>query len=445
MAKRILIRRDTTENWNTVNPILSNGELGIEFKSDGKRSMKLGTGGVAWNSLPYFIDNPAPLEELESHINNTSAHSATAVPAPSLIAMYNSEAGLKSDRVPVEENDVVRKIELDTASSNISGLTYDINTVETGLYSETQNRISGDTYLQSEIDTIEDDLETETNNRILSVSGLQSEIDTVETNLNNEITNRVTAISGVIYTASVDATTKANTAESNAKQYADDLSLATQVWLPSVETFDDLPTNPGNGTYLCRVTTGADYGVYQWIGAETTPSWTFFSDNSDFMNKIVNPTTDNIPIITSEGELVDGGESILGILNTVSGWVNTKENTISSGTTSQYYRGDKTWTTFPTIPAPANSGILTIQKNSTTIDTFSANADTNKTINIAITQDDVGLSNVDNTSDANKPISTAVSGALSNKEPNKYVAADESAAETYSTANPTIMVFYPEE
>ncbi len=56
----------------------------------------------------------------------------------------------------------------------------------------------------------------------------------------------------------------------------------------------------------------------------------------------------------------------------------TKEPTIASGTTSQYYRGDKTWQTL------------------------------DKTA--------VGLSNVDNTSDLNKPISTATQTALNAKE-----------------------------
>ena len=54
--------------------------------------------------------------------------------------------------------------------------------------------------------------------------------------------------------------------------------------------------------------------------------------------------------------------------------LNAKENTITAGTTAQYYRGDKTFQTL----------------NSTA----------------------VGLGNVDNTSDANKPISTATQTAL---------------------------------
>lgn len=59
-------------------------------------------------------------------------------------------------------------------------------------------------------------------------------------------------------------------------------------------------------------------------------------------------------------------------------------------------------------------GVLTIQKNGTTQWTFSANQSTDETINLTINKIDVGLSNVDNTSDADKPISTATQWALDN-------------------------------
>ena len=65
--------------------------------------------------------------------------------------------------------------------------------------------------------------------------------------------------------------------------------------------------------------------------------------------------------------------------------LNAKENTITAGTTSQYYRGDKT---FQTLDKSA-----------------------------------VGLSNVDNTSDANKPISSATQTALNAKVETSLVGA----------------------
>jgi hypothetical protein len=69
----------------------------------------------------------------------------------------------------------------------------------------------------------------------------------------------------------------------------------------------------------------------------------------------------------------DGGETIASINGTIAG----KEPTITAGTTGQYFRGDKT---FQTLDKAA-----------------------------------VGLGNVDNTSDANKPISTATQTALDDK------------------------------
>ena len=55
---------------------------------------------------------------------------------------------------------------------------------------------------------------------------------------------------------------------------------------------------------------------------------------------------------------------------------------------------------------------ITIQKNGTNVDSFKTNATTAKSINITMSKSDVGLWNVDNTSDANKPISTATQSAL---------------------------------
>ena len=55
---------------------------------------------------------------------------------------------------------------------------------------------------------------------------------------------------------------------------------------------------------------------------------------------------------------------------------------------------------------------ITVQKNGTAVDTFTTNATSNKSINITMSKSDVWLGNVDNTSDANKPISTATQGAI---------------------------------
>lgn len=56
MANKIQPRRDTAANWTAANPVLSNGELGIEI--DTKRS-KWGDGTTTWNTLAYRFDKTA--------------------------------------------------------------------------------------------------------------------------------------------------------------------------------------------------------------------------------------------------------------------------------------------------------------------------------------------------------------------------------------------------
>ena len=61
-------------------------------------------------------------------------------------------------------------------------------------------------------------------------------------------------------------------------------------------------------------------------------------------------------------------------------------------------------------------GVLTLQLNGTALaPTFTANQKTNSTINVQVTKSTVGLGNVDNTSDKNKPISDAQQTALDGK------------------------------
>jgi hypothetical protein len=53
MATRILLRRGFSADWQTANPILSYGEVGIEI--DQKR-FRIGDGTTRWNALSYYQD-----------------------------------------------------------------------------------------------------------------------------------------------------------------------------------------------------------------------------------------------------------------------------------------------------------------------------------------------------------------------------------------------------
>jgi hypothetical protein len=53
MATKIQLRRDTAANWTSVNPTLSQGELGYETDTD---KVKVGDGSTTWTGLGYLID-----------------------------------------------------------------------------------------------------------------------------------------------------------------------------------------------------------------------------------------------------------------------------------------------------------------------------------------------------------------------------------------------------
>ena len=48
---RIQMRRDTSINWSTVNPIMFQGESGLETDTG---NIKMGDGIQTWNALPYM-------------------------------------------------------------------------------------------------------------------------------------------------------------------------------------------------------------------------------------------------------------------------------------------------------------------------------------------------------------------------------------------------------
>lgn len=62
MARKIQFRRDSAANWTSENPIMSQGEMGIEL--DAPNKFKIGDGANAWNDLPYFAGAVGAAEDV---------------------------------------------------------------------------------------------------------------------------------------------------------------------------------------------------------------------------------------------------------------------------------------------------------------------------------------------------------------------------------------------
>ncbi|MBY0325923.1 MAG: hypothetical protein K2Q30_03315 [Gemmataceae bacterium] len=67
MAIQIQIRRDTAANWTSVNPILAEGEFGLETDTN---QLKIGDGVLAWTALAYFGGSGNPFDQ---DLNTTDA------------------------------------------------------------------------------------------------------------------------------------------------------------------------------------------------------------------------------------------------------------------------------------------------------------------------------------------------------------------------------------
>ena len=50
MANRIQIRRDSQSNWERINPVLADGEPGLNYDNN---RMKIGNGSDNWTGLAY--------------------------------------------------------------------------------------------------------------------------------------------------------------------------------------------------------------------------------------------------------------------------------------------------------------------------------------------------------------------------------------------------------
>jgi hypothetical protein len=89
MAVIIQLRRDTAANWTTVNPVLHDGELGIE-RDTGKA--KLGDGSSAWSSLSYWQPTGADTDNYDVAGAAATAQTAAQTFATNAVATETTRA-----------------------------------------------------------------------------------------------------------------------------------------------------------------------------------------------------------------------------------------------------------------------------------------------------------------------------------------------------------------
>lgn len=85
LSTKIALRNDTAANWETQNPVLLKGEMGVETDT---RLLKVGDGSTTWVNLPYINKfegaEPTTHTELTPTDNETDAELLQTIAAPSV-------------------------------------------------------------------------------------------------------------------------------------------------------------------------------------------------------------------------------------------------------------------------------------------------------------------------------------------------------------------------
>ena len=140
MATKIQLRRGLADRWTSINPILSEGEMGIETDT---RKFKFGDGTTAWNSLSYASsgssgDIPTKLSQLENDcgfitmadVEGKNYTTMSAVEAKGYITATALEPYAKKTELPTKTSDLDNDSEYTTLSDVAEeGYTKNVGTV----------------------------------------------------------------------------------------------------------------------------------------------------------------------------------------------------------------------------------------------------------------------------------------------------------------------------
>jgi hypothetical protein len=357
MAVRIQFRRGTAAEWTAANPTLGAGEAGYETDT---AKFKLGTGNTVWNSLAYAGVNQQDIED---------AVNAVIDSAPDALNTLNEIAAALND-----DGDFANTIANSIAnnSSSISALDGRVVTLETN--SNTQ--VNAITSLNSSVDTLNGRANT-LDNTISTLATLDQPVltgptltnalfsgaSTLEQNATLGGANAIefSYLSGVTSAIQTQFTNQAN--EINLKAPINDPSFTGNVILSATTTIGNV--SGVEISHLDNVSSNIQSQLDAKLATASASSIYAPLSGATFTGNVVLTANTSIGTVSSEE---------IGFLNDVTSSIQTQLNA-------------KAPTADPTFTGTVSG----------------------------VTKGHVGLGNVDNTSDVDKPISNAVQTALDAK------------------------------
>lgn len=369
----IKVRRGTTTQWNSTTKNLANGEIGFNTTLN---KFKIGTGSTAWNDLQYLNTLPSEFNELVQDAVDSALVAGTGISKN-----YNDVANTLTISV---DSTIANKAYVDAAVAALGST-------------------AANTYIPSNLYGNPDGVATLDTNGYVPQTQL--------TNTLNDITDYVDgAVAGIVNSAPAALNTlkelsdalgaDANFATTTAT------ALGTKITATSQDTLKNKTISISNG-----ITSVSQY--------DTTAG--FYGQN-------------NIPVIQNGGSGAAINISGTGVITVASSGIGYTSGIaiIGGGTRILIEIGGNTLT-----GTKAQFNAAMTDADFVTID--GAETLTNKTLNspninqpYGLVKGDVGLSNVDNTSDVNKPVSDATKLYI---DLVKYATSSAATTYTISSAN----------
>jgi hypothetical protein len=378
MAVRIQFRRGTAAEWTSANPTLAAGEAGYETDT---AKFKLGTGTTAWNLLDYAGVNQTDIED---------AVAAVIDGAPGALDTLNELAAALNDDSSFA-NTIINSISNHTsATTNVHGIANTALLVNQAALSSAVFDHNADT---TNVHGIADTGLLVTSSQLSAHTGDSTDV--------HGISNTANLVYQAQFQDEIDTLT-------TNKAPLDGPSFTGTVVLPSTTSIGDVSATEIG--YLNNVTSA----IQTQLNAKANIA------NAEFTGS----TT--LPADTSIGN-VSAAE--ISYLNNVTSAIQTQiDGKLDSGVASTTYAALTGATFTGTVSLTANTSIGSVDSTElgylngltssvqTQLDSKAPTANPTFTGTVAgVTKAHVGLGNVDNTTDANKPVSTATQTALDAK------------------------------
>ena len=434
MALRIQLRRDSASNWAANNPILLSGELGVETDT---LKFKIGNGG-RWNTITSYafklgeangVAQLGPTGKiLTSQLPDTISVNAEVAQAIAAITTSSVAEGTNQYFTNARAVSALANTVSSALSTASADATSKANSAQSAAISaaSTDATTKASAAQSAAISAASTDATTKANAartaaENASATYTDAKIATEVTNRNSAITTAVAGVSGG--STILSSKTTDDLAEGiNNLYYTDEKAIAavnpsiTNVLIALNGNIDDLSSSI-DSTYVKKSTADSRYvlqsglqnSLDQYVlesGRDVAFGYAGIDSSGKILSSVIPTTIARSSDVTSSistaiaGEVTNRNSAITGAINNL---ITSAPGTLDTlGEIATALQADQSAvsaiTTAIALKAPLASPTFT--------GTVSG-----------ITKSMVGLSNVDNTTDANKPISNATQTALNLKAP----------------------------